>query len=167
MEYSKWGRLGRFAASAALVVAAAWLAVPSRNQYGNPSMETLVGECRLAAGDVVRLYRGSGGATTSFWYSVTFDGGLLGRERQVVFAYAKPEVRGIQCAEDSVEVMGDAPRASYSRADLSRLQENPRTYWRGELRDTTEATQTKTILRYFLMIGLLIAAAWVSYSRKK
>ena len=55
---------------------------------------------------LARLYRGNGGATSAFWYSVTFQHHPLGRERQFLFAYHSPAINRIACSREGVHVGG-------------------------------------------------------------
>jgi hypothetical protein len=61
---------------------------------------------------VVRLYQGNGGATVSFWYSVTFRESLLQWERQFFYSYSYPSVRVIECHKDGVELVLDSAGTS-------------------------------------------------------
>jgi hypothetical protein len=157
----------RFFIASALMAAGAWLAVPSRNEYGNPSMEEKMGECTLTGGETIRLYRGSGGATTSFWYSVTLEEGLLSREKQILFTYAAPELQSIECRGDELQVVGNSFRTSFAAAQLSDAQKTPRAYWRGELQGVPQTFSSKTILRYLLIMALVAASVMVGLRKKK
>jgi hypothetical protein len=82
----------------------------------------------------VRLYRGSGGASTAFWYSLTRERPGA-RELQVWFSYASPEVTGLVCRRGEVELRGTAPApvATLTGDAIERdLVPRPLVYWRGE-----------------------------------
>src|SRR3954467_4236823 len=89
-----------------LLTLGVWLLLPSRNVLGNPAFETLQGSCRIAHGTLVRLYRGDGGATTGYWYSVTTQPGFPWTERQIYGAYSSPVVESVSCHGDSVSLHG-------------------------------------------------------------
>ncbi|MBL8386167.1 MAG: hypothetical protein JNM90_23995 [Burkholderiales bacterium] len=128
----------------ACTAVAAWLAWPSRNVHGNPGLETLRASCRTTGKVTARLYEGNGGATTSYWYTVTLEGDALGRERQVFFAYAFPQVVGIDCAGDAVIVRGDTLSRRIEPAAFSTLRETPMQFWSGK--ETTIASQPRASL---------------------
>src|SRR5688500_4068519 len=92
----------------AVLAGVIWFAVPGRNQYGNPSMEEEQSSCTLANGQVLRLYKGGGGATVDYWYTVTAEGGLFEREKQIVFAYSSPALSSLSCQDSRVRIEGSA-----------------------------------------------------------
>lgn len=111
--------------------AAAWLAWPSRNQHGNPEMESLISSCRTSEPMTVRLYRGNGGATVAHWYSVTVESDTLGNEKQVLFAYRLPKLQSIECADDKLRIQGEAFSRTIDVLELQRLRNTPEQYWDG------------------------------------
>jgi hypothetical protein len=77
-----------------------------RNTFGNPAIEDLLEQCRLSAsGATVRLYRGNGGATTEFSYSVTFQAGSQKPEQQFFYAYGAPAIEHIECKNGEVTLV--------------------------------------------------------------
>ena len=111
---------------------AAWLAWPSRNQHGNPDMEEFLGSCKTDELVTARLYKGNGGATTSYWYSVTLEGDALGKERQVLFSYGSPELQAIECAGDDAIVNGAAFSKRLEVTAFQQLREEPIQFWSGK-----------------------------------
>ena len=120
-----------FATVFATSLAAAWFAWPGRNQHGNPDMEDLVSSCGTSEPITVRLYRGAGGATVAHWYSVTVESDTLGREKQVLFAYRVPTLRGIECADEEFRILGEGFSRTIDVLELQRLREAPEQYWSG------------------------------------
>lgn len=89
-----------------LIASGLYLLLPGRNVFGNPAFEREFQRCSVpGSGEVVRLYEGNGGATTAFWYTVTFDEGWLARERQIFFAYGSPEIKRVVCRGDAVDLV--------------------------------------------------------------
>ncbi len=111
---------------------AAWLAWPSRNQHGNPDMEELLGSCKTDELVTARLYKGNGGATTSYWYSVTLEGDALGKEKQVLFSYASPELHAIECVGDAAIVKGSGFSKRIEVTAFQQLREEPAQFWSGK-----------------------------------
>lgn len=116
-----------------LLLSAAWLAYPGRNSRGNPSMEELVQSCATQDGTSIHLYVGNGGATTSYWYTVTTENGFLSREKQVLFSYDTPQLSAIDCGENSLTVSSTSGNIILASEELDDLRNNPRLYWRGKL----------------------------------
>ena len=119
--------------AAALTAIAIWLALPSRNAFGNPSMEEQISSCSTSEGNEIRLYRGNGGATTAYWYTVISEGGLFEREKQILFTYSSPEITSIDCEGAALNVSGRAYSAKFSSDQLAVLRQAPHVYWRGKL----------------------------------
>lgn len=98
-----------------LIALGLYFLVPGRNAFGNPLFERELQRCSIpGSSEVLRLYEGNGGATTAFWYTVTFDGGWLSRERQIFYSYGNPEVKRIACREDAVDLIleeGEPPES--------------------------------------------------------
>jgi len=117
----------KLAIAAILLALSIWTALPSRNAFGNPSMEELVSSCLTASGTTVRLYVGSG-TLTAFWYSVTADPGLLSREKQILFSYDGPELFGVSCANAQIRVTSSNGPIVLDESNLSALRESPRNY---------------------------------------
>ncbi len=156
-----------FLAIAGVCMAAAiWLAWPSRNFHGNPALERVTAECRTAAGTVVRVYEGNGGATSAYWYTVTAQGGFYTPERQVLFAYGSPVIDSLSCGGDGVRLVAQTRTLTMSEADIARLRHEPRTYWRGT--EKPLGTQPLTLARYGLaaVLALISVALWVFRRRK-
>jgi hypothetical protein len=145
-----------------LVVAAVWLAVPSRNVYGNPWSEQLVHECALADGTRARLYAGDGGgATTAFWYSVTVENGLLAPERQVAFSYSAPTLSELECRDDRIVVSG-GDRIIIATSDLKARRDAPLTYWRGKPEITARTWGVIESVRLAVAACLVAVAGWLA-----
>ena len=111
---------------------AGWLAWPSRNLHGNPDMEELLGCCRTTESVIARLYQGNGGATTSFWYSVTLEGDMLGKEKQIFFSYAAPQLQKLECVENTVLIKGEGFSRPIQVTDFQRLRDEPTQFWSGK-----------------------------------
>jgi hypothetical protein len=117
----------------AVLAGLAWLAVPGRNMYGNPSMEEEQSSCSLGNGQVLRLYKGGGDATVDFWYTVTEEGGLFERGKQIVFSHGSPILSSLSCEESRVHIDGNTVSLLLSPEDISALRRSPRQYWKGKL----------------------------------
>lgn len=128
-------RFSRTHAIALTVVLAAvvWLAVPGRNQFGNPSMEEEQSSCTLANGQVLRLYKGGGGATVDYWYTATAEGSLFEREKQIVFAYSSPVLSSLSCEDNRARIEGSAVSLLLGPEEVAALRKSPRQYWKGKL----------------------------------
>ncbi|MGE0498653.1 MAG: hypothetical protein AB7I35_07200 [Ramlibacter sp.] len=119
-----------------LLAFSVWLVLPNRNVYGNPSMEDQLSSCNLPSGAVVRLYKGNGGATTSYWYSLTHEGGLFEREKQIAFAYSSPVFTAVACNGDEMTLSSSASDESFTAAQLGDLRQHPKIYWKEKLEGT-------------------------------
>lgn len=109
--------------------------VSDRNTFGNPAIEDLMEQCVLpATGAVIRLYRGNGGATTAFSYSVTYQS-VSQPERQFFYAYSDPSVDQIECHDAEVTLIStDAnPRTITASQITGTLIKQPIGYYRGEV----------------------------------
>jgi hypothetical protein len=84
---------------------------------------------------MVRLYRGNGGATTKFSYSVTFQSAKQA-ERQFFYAYGAPDVKHIVCnGEDVVLISSNGSSRTISTSQITgELLKQPIGYYDGELR---------------------------------
>lgn len=111
---------------------ATWLAWPSRNQHGNPDMEELLALCQTDELVTARLYRGNGGATTSYWYSVTLEGDALGKEKQILFSYESPVLQAIECVGDDAIVKGAALSKRIEVTAFQQLRREPIQFWSGK-----------------------------------
>jgi hypothetical protein len=113
-------------------------AAPARDAVaGNPAMETLLQRCTVpGTSTTIRLYRGNGGATTAFWYSLTRER-PGSRETEFWSSYGTPVVTGIACRAGGVELIGErASAVATLTADAIErdLVPRPLVYWRGEPR---------------------------------
>jgi hypothetical protein len=81
-----------------LVLYSFWLVLPRRGHF----LEEVVAQCKLQDGTLVRLFVDNGGATTSYWYSVTVQPGLLWTEYEVFNSYSSPVLTGLSCQADHV-----------------------------------------------------------------
>jgi len=124
-----------FSAAFTLLLLACWAAWPSRNLHGNPSLEHLLAQCATFSGDVVRLYEGNGGATTNYWYTVTVTPRSFASERQILFAYGSPVLRGLTCGAEAVHIETDAAPISIPESKFAHLHERPRALWHNTERD--------------------------------
>jgi len=93
---------------AVLLLVGARLCVPGPNHL----FETLRSSCRVHDRVTVRFYVGSGGATTSFWYSVTSQTRWSWSEREVFYAYGEPIVTATECEGGALKIT--APDAVWS-----------------------------------------------------
>jgi hypothetical protein len=104
-------------------------------------MEEQEGSCSFGDGQTIRLYKGGAGATVAFWYSVTAEGGLFEREKQILFAYGSPVISSLSCEESRVELEGVQFRAVLEAEDIKDMRENPRQYWKGRLRSANDSAE--------------------------
>ena len=137
---------------------AAWLAWPSRNQHGNPESEELLGMCKTNELVTARLYQGNGGATTSYWYTLTLEGDVLGKEKQVFFSYALPRLQNVECAEDAVVINGDRFVRRIEVTEFQSLREKPTQFWSG--RQEARSIQPSRI--FALVAAAVVAASGVA-----
>ena len=73
--------------------------------YGNPRFEDIIEQCQEpTTGAVVRYYLGNGGATTDYWYTVTYQETASSKELHFFHSYGSPRVEHIYCEPNSVEV---------------------------------------------------------------
>ena len=89
----------------------------SRNYRGNPAFETLKAECVLSGGEKVRLYEGNGGATTAYWYTVTFETTSVS-EQQVIFSYAYPTIESLSCEDQQIQIDPIGGKQTFTIDDL-------------------------------------------------
>jgi hypothetical protein len=156
-------RLGRafsYVLATLLASTALWVAWPSRNIHGNPHLETLTTSCMTSSGVVARLYEGNGGATTAYWYTVTSESKLLGREKQVWFSYRGPAIDGLSCADRDLVLWANG--SLFERlplADLVAARANPIQYWSGQR--TQLAEQPLSNFKWFIVAVLLCGAAGI------
>lgn len=139
-----------------------WFLWPGRNVFGNPAMEDMEQSCRVPnTRAIVRMYTGSGGATTATWYSVTFEEGLLGRERQIFYTYSSPSITSVACHSEGVTVSTSGGTFNYSLEQIrSQLRREPVGFWRG--RREKPSTQPLTVLCNVIGVSLLLGAALTS-----
>lgn len=77
------------------------------NVFGRPSLETALEYCEneennnLSERFVATLYRGDGGATSSFWYSIAVKF-KDEREIQIFWTYSGPEISNLNCHKDGL-----------------------------------------------------------------
>jgi hypothetical protein len=95
-------------------------------------MEEMLSSCKTSELVTARLYQGNGGATTSYWYSVTLEGDALGREKQVLFSYALPRLQRVECIEDAVFVRGESFFSKLEVTQFETLREQPTQFWSGK-----------------------------------
>jgi hypothetical protein len=89
-------------------------------QFGDPPFEKLISSCRLAprSAGVARLYRGNGGATTAFWYSVTLQRPRSLVEHQFFYSYRAPVISAMHCdADGQIALVGGDSVRRYSLAE--------------------------------------------------
>src|SRR5262245_62058671 len=148
--------------SASFALAALWLLAPSRNAAGNPSFEERQDSCtEPTSGTDFTLYRGNGGATVAFWYTVTANPLGLARERQVFFSYSSPVITGLTCAPKSIELVSDPSNIMLDMEHLEDLREHPLAYWEGRTGPlpTYQAYQLVPAAAGFVSILLSLAFA--------
>jgi hypothetical protein len=142
----------------ALLASDGWLLLPSRNALGNPDMESLIGSCKTSEAVTASLYRGNGGATTAYWYTVTLEGDKLGREKQVFFSYREPSPKRIICNGTDIVISGDSFNENIAAANFAKMRNSPMQYWRGERREG--GTQPSSVLQGLAAgVAFLVATA--------
>jgi hypothetical protein len=155
--------------SALCLTTAAWLAWPSRNVHGNTDMEELRDSCMTDEKVMARLYKGNGGATTSFWYSVTLERDALGNERQIFFAYGTPKLEEVKCVGDTVRIEGEYFVHSLGVTTFQRLRAEPIQYWSG--RSEQRGTQPGRTFSLGAAAVLAVAAAgtllWAKHASRR
>jgi hypothetical protein len=95
-------------------------------------MEELLGSCKTDELVIARLYEGNGGATTSYWYTVTLESDALGKEKQVFFSYASPRLERVDCVEDAVVIKGEDFSRRIDVTQFQSLREEPTQFWSGK-----------------------------------
>lgn len=78
-----------------------WMIWPGRNEFGNPSDEELLASCETDD-SIVRLYRGNGGATVSFSWSITSQNRKSPFEWQIFYTYSSPAIDSLECLDSKV-----------------------------------------------------------------
>src|SRR5258708_617351 len=73
------------------------------NVFGNPSFEKFIQQCHISNNGIVRFYIGDGGATTSQWFTVTYQKDNE-REQQIFYSYGDPFIESLVCKQDSVSL---------------------------------------------------------------
>ena len=143
--------------SLVLLVAGGWLLLPSRNEHGNPDMESLISSCKTTDAVTARLYEGNGGATNAYWYTVTLEGEELGREKQVFFSYREPTASRIICNGEDVVVSGEKLNERIVASSFAKMRKSPMQYWSGARREGS--TQPSSVLRWLAAGTAFIVAA--------
>lgn len=133
---------GKFASVTIAIVAAVILPIwffyflqPRRNVFGSAASERLVYACKLADGRMkVSLYRGEPAATDAFWHSVDISEGS-DRAVQIFYTYSEPEIIGIECKADGIEVsLAGQPSKVFSLDEISALKIHPKGLYKGKER---------------------------------
>ena len=146
----------RFVVAVLFVALGIWVALPSRNVQGNPAFEERTGQCSQPDGTIVRLYQGNGGATTSFWYSVTTKPWLLMPERQVAYSYSTPAWYSLSCGKDGIVLSGSGTQV-LPADELEERRAAPLTYFYGNREIAPRSFGMFDVVR--IGIGLLIVIA--------
>jgi hypothetical protein len=107
-----------------LLACGVWLAVPRRGHLS----EELLSSCRLEKGEVARLFRGNGGVTTAFWYSVTVQPEMPWTEREVFHSYSAPALTGLSCTGDHVVVTSPSAAWNIDASDVVAGRSDPVTF---------------------------------------
>jgi len=147
-------------AASALLLIAGWLALPSRNVYGNPWAEELKQDCAFSNGTKARLYLGNGGATTAYWYTVTVETGLLSPERQVAFSYSEPTLSELECRDDRLVISG-GERLVIAASEFADRRDAPLIYWRGKPEIASRTWSVMDSVRLGIAASLVGVAGWL------
>lgn len=151
-------------AASALLFIACWLALPSRNAYGNPWLEELKQDCAFSNGTKARLYLGNGGATTAYWYTVTVETGLFSPERQVAFSYSEPALSEIECRDDRLVISG-GEKLVIGASEFADRRNAPIIYWRGNPEVTARTWSVMDSIRLGIATCLVGIAGWLGFRR--
>ena len=152
------GQMLRYFFATGLAAFALWIAIPGRNVQGNPSMEDEIDRCTTTSGTTFRLYRGNGGATTSFWYTLTSEHGIFSREKQIVFSYDSPEFRSVSCTNDQTIIAGPKTTIRFGTSDLAAMRNTPMSYWPIRQNDAYSGIDLLSIIRYWSAVLLFLWA---------
>ena len=138
-----------------------WFLIPGRNIAGNPQSEILIDECvAVESGERIRLYRGDGGATVAYWYSLTMDPGMFARERQFFYAYSSPQIDNLRCENGEVTLVGLSQSFSFPVEKIYReMFDRPMILYRGQPDDVSNGLRVVTVCLGLVLsiIGLSIA----------
>ncbi len=151
----------RYVLAAGLTAFALWIAIPGRNVQGNPGMEDEIDRCTTPSGTTFRLYKGNGGATTSYWYTLTSKSGIFSREKQIVFSYDSPEFRSVSCTDDQTILSGHKTTIRFGTSELIAMRNTPVSYWRSQQNDAPSAIDLLALIRYGFAALLLLWAWWL------
>jgi hypothetical protein len=104
----------------------------NRFPYGNRSMETLQKEIYDPHEHArYRLYLGNGGATTSYWYSVTISYDAK-EEKQLFYSYAYPGVESMAFNKNCLLLNTGSDVIKILKNDFKKYIEKPLAYYRNE-----------------------------------
>ena len=148
----------RYVLAAGLAAFALWIAIPGRNVQGNPGIEGEIDRCTTPSGTTFRLYKGNGGATTSFWYTLTSEVGIFSREKQIVFSYDSPEFRSVSCTDEQTILTGPKTTIRFGTSELTAMRNTPMSYWRSQQNDASSSINLLSIIRYGFSAFLLLWA---------
>ena len=158
----------RYVFVAGLVAFALWIAIPGRNVQGNPGMEDEIDQCTTPSGTTFRLYQGNGGATTSYWYTLTSKLGIFSREKQIVFSYDSPEFRSVSCTNDQTILTGPQTTMRFGTSELNAMRNTPMSYWQNKQNNASSDIDFLSIIRLgfaaflFLWAYKLVLRNWKS-----
>ena len=148
----------RYVFAAGLAAFALWIVIPGRNVQGNPGMEDEIDRCTTPSGSTFRFYRGNGGATTSYWYTLTSEHGIFSREKQIVFSYDSPEFRSISCTNDQAILAGPKTTIRFGTSELTAMRNTPMSYWPSQQNVASAGIDLLSIIRYGSAALLLLWA---------
>ena len=158
----------RYFLAAGLAAFALWIAVPGRNVQGNPGMEDEIDRCTTPSGTTFRSYEGNGGATTSYWYTLTSELGIFSREKQIVFSYDSPEFRSVSCTKDQTILTGPQITMRFGTSELNAMRYATMSYWRSKQNNASSDMDLLSIIRLgfaallFLWAYKLVLRNWKS-----
>lgn len=104
---SRWGRIARLSFGAILLAGGLWLILSGKSiLHLLPLPEMEIGHCRIpGTGAVIRLYEGNLGATTSYWYTVTYQQNYFASEQTIFSSYGEPWYMGMNCQPAEAELI--------------------------------------------------------------
>lgn len=71
-----------------------------------PFVELEIAQCRISAtNEIIRIYEGNGGATTAFWYKVTYQENYFSTEKTILTTYGTPDYGLVNCQTNSIELI--------------------------------------------------------------
>lgn len=138
----------RYVFAAGLAAFALWIAIPGRNAQGNPFLEDEIDRCTTPSGTTFRLYQGNGGATTSFWFTLTSKHGIFSREKQIVYSYDSPEFRSVSCTNDQTILAGPKTTIRFGTSELTAMRNTPMSYWPIKQNDASSGFNLLSTIRY-------------------